>query len=105
MNDEDSLIAESFASMTVTVCEMFSDPDQRRERVLAHWGQLSSPSGLFLAAAGQVASLPQPLSEKAEHTERKQRFGERYGMDAAGDQLLAAIDARALLQELARDFD
>ncbi|MCS6577393.1 MULTISPECIES: hypothetical protein [Curtobacterium] len=105
MDDEDALVAASFASIAVSVCEMFTEPDQRRDRVLEHWRELGSQSGLFLAAAGQITTLPQPPSETVEQIERKQRFRERYGMDSAEDQLLAAIDARALLQELAREFD
>lgn len=105
MNDADTSPAALLAHGAVSVCEMSSEPEQRREQLLLLWGQFGSEPGLLQAAAEKMAGLRQPLADKVEQSDRKARAREVWGAPSPEDGLLAMLDARALLEELAREFD
>ena len=105
MNDADTSPAALLAHGAVSVCEMSSEPEQRREQVLLLWGQLGSEPGLLQAAAEKMAGLRQPLGDRIEQSDRKARSRAVWGAPSPEDGLLAMLDARALLEELAREVD
>ncbi len=105
MTDEDSSPAVLLASVAVSVCDAWSDPDTRRDQVLAYWrASFGSPPGLLLAAAERVAALPLPVSDAVKDIERMARFRDLTGATSPEEELVAIIDARALLEDLAREF-
>jgi len=103
VNDGDTSLPVLLASAAVSVCDTWPDPEKRREQVLAVWAQLGSDPDLLLAAAGEVAALPQPLPDAVDEIERKARIRELLGARSPEDELLSMLDARALLEQLARE--
>ena len=105
MTDDDVSNAGLLASVAVSVCDTWPDPDKRREQVLAFWrDSFGAAPGLLSAAAGEVASLPQPVPDAVKDIERMSRIRELVGATPPEAQLLAMIDARTLLEDLAREF-
>lgn len=98
------------AAETLTLCEMhqsaydatINDQDIISEaaRQLRQFGMLTPDYAL--AAASAVNALPQPLDEPAEERARREPIEKMLGLTSPEDQLIAAIRAKELLEELAR---
>ncbi|MBT1669646.1 hypothetical protein KK092_09655 [Curtobacterium flaccumfaciens pv. flaccumfaciens] len=105
MTTEDFSPPAFLASAAVSVCDTWADPDKRRIEVLACWrASFGSEPGLLCKAAEAVAALPKPIPDKVKDIERMQQIRKVIGATSPEDELLAMLDARELLQELAREF-
>lgn len=105
MNIDDASQATLLAGAAVSVCGTWRDPEKRREQVLAYWSaSFGSPPGLLAEAAGAVAGLPKPLADDVKDIERMERIRQMLGASTPEQELLEMIDARALLEDLAREF-
>lgn len=105
MTDEDFSQPVLLASAAVSVCGTWSEADKRRSEVLAYWrASFGSPPGLLSAAAEAVAALPKPIPDEVNDIERMEQIRKMLGASSPEEELLVMIDARELLQELAREF-
>lgn len=100
-HENHAVIAEGLAAYATTYFEMGDAADVVRTKLIAQWKRLGSPAGAFRAAATTVTKQPQPLVESAETTERSRAIREYLGVTSAETQLVAALKARELLQDLA----
>lgn len=102
---EHAIIVNGIAALAVSGFEMGWPRDRVRAALIAQWIRLDSEPGVFGEAAAAIASFPQPIVESAEKTERMRPIREQLGAQSADEQLVAAIDGRELLEELAAEFD
>lgn len=100
-DDQDVVIAQGLAAIATTMFEMGASAEDVRKRMLGEWQRFGEPSEVLRMAADEVAAGPQPLEESANETERARLIRERLGVQSAETQLLAAMDARAVLSQLA----
>lgn len=98
------MLAQGLAALATGFFEMGHSEAEVREKLLRQWTGLQEPGGLFAAAATEVGGQPQPLVESAEKTERMRDIRTMLGVQGAQEQLLAAMNARDLLERLGREF-
>jgi hypothetical protein len=101
---ENPVIVEGLAVIAQTIFEMGGGPVQARETLVQTWTRLGSASGVFLAAANAMKDLPQPLEESAERTDRAQPVRTMLGVTSASESLTASLQAREVLEQLAREL-
>jgi len=103
-NDENGAItAEGLAAEATTWFEMGGAADVVRSKLVRRWEALGSPGGAFGAAAEAVSAQPQPIVESVEESERARPMRALVGVTEPEKQLLAALRARELLEDLARE--
>lgn len=100
---DDVAIAEGLAAIATTAFEMGQSQDDAERAVLTMWDRLLRPEGALQAAAAAIAQMPQPLSETAEQTMRREPMREQLGVTSATAQLEAMLAARDLLERLHRE--
>ena len=103
--DEEALIAEGLASVAITFLAMGESTDAVRQRLIAQWEGFGQPPGAFARSAAAASTLPQPLVETAEESERLREIREHLGVTSAETYLTASLTAREVLERLAADFD
>ncbi len=103
--DDETIVAEGLASFASTFFAMGDPPEVVRRKLIAHWESLGRPPGAFGDAAQAISTLPQPLTETAEKTERLREIREQLGVTSAETYLTASLSAREVLEKLAEDFD
>ncbi|OIH92547.1 hypothetical protein [Curtobacterium sp. MCBA15_001] len=95
--------AQGLATMASAGFEFGGSPDQVAHDVRTMWEQLGRPPGAFAAAARAVAVLPQrpevPVAAQAE----RRRLERAFGINPVEVELTAALEARELLERMARD--
>lgn len=105
MNSEnDRIIIEGLAAWAESGFAMGWTRERVRDNVLEQWERTGRLPGAFAAAAEAVANGPQPLLESAEETERARPIREMLGVQPAEEILVAALEGRELLKELAAEF-
>lgn len=103
-DSKNPMLVEGLALVASTSFEMGKDASEAREEVIAWWESLGRPPGVFLAAAGVMKDLPQPLNEPADKIERMRSIRESLGVTSAEKSLVSAIQGRELLESLAYEF-
>lgn len=105
MPDDEFSQPTLMASAAVSVCGTWADPAKRREQVLAAWeSAFGAPPGLLAAAADAIAGLPKPFPDDVDEIERMAMIRKMVGLISPEEDLIIMIEARELLQDLAREF-
>jgi len=102
--DDRRIIADGLAAIATTSFEMGQSRDAVRACLVDWWERLGSPANAFEDAAVALRQLPQPISERPEEIERRRAVRQQLGVQSADEQLLAAIEASALLGELSTEL-
>ncbi|MBM7820114.1 hypothetical protein JOE63_002591 [Cellulosimicrobium cellulans] len=102
-HEKQQVIADGLSSLAIASLELGESPEAVRAKLLEQWHRLGAPAGAFAAAAVAVGSLPLPPQESAYETEQRRHVRELLGLTSAEDQIAAALAARELLQDLARE--
>ena len=102
-NENGAIVAEGLAAYATTYFEMGDAADVVRSKLVGQWELLGSPRGAFGAAAEAVSAQPQPIVESVEASERGRAIRALLGVTEPEPQLVAALSARELLEDLARE--
>lgn len=95
--------AVGLGAIAITQFEMGNGEEAVRGIVLNAWTGLSSPPGLFAAAAASIPGMPKPLLESASKSVRMDYVSEALGPLSPSAQLKAMLHVRELLERLAAE--
>lgn len=98
MTSEERITAEGLAALATTAFERGLETGDAEAELMHWWRSLGSPVGAFDAAAAAIRQQPQPLDESPRATALR----ESLGGTSVSDQLVAALRARELLENLGR---
>ena len=99
--DDHTAIVEGLAAIASTLAEMGTSDDEALAQLRAWIVRLNVNAATIRDAATAMSSMPQPLEETAEQTERARPIREMLGVTSAAEELAAALRAREWLEQLA----
>ncbi len=105
--DSDHEIAKVIAGFMVTVAEMTKTKAESKTQTLTYARSLVGVDDpvVLRAAAGAVRHLPAPMEVPVDRLESHDKFAAMLGVTSTEDQLIAAINARSWLLELADEIE